>query len=96
MISAKEMREFCPRTVEDKVRDLLEYCKELAQQGKYECLTAWQYEKDKDLWVEGAYSNTQEYIAAKKLLEDLGYRVGFYYNAGSIAVDMYTIISWKP
>ena len=45
-------------------------------------------------WVNEGYSRTSTWNEAKKILEDRGFKVEFYYKELSIAVDMYTIISW--
>lgn len=47
-----------------------------------------------EFWVQGGYSQTKEWKEAAKQLTDLGYTVDFFYQEGSIAVDMYTTVSW--
>jgi hypothetical protein len=44
-------------------------------------------------WVDGGYSNTKEWLAAKGILETMGYTVKFIYEERQF-VEMYTCISW--
>lgn len=45
-------------------------------------------------WVHEGYSKTDHYKQAVKILEDLGYKVKFYYDDGGQFVNMYTIVEW--
>lgn len=92
--TAEEARKLAGKTVEEKVDSLLVAIKDAATNKKRKLRTSWEYEEDNDLWVNGGYNKTKEWIEACKILEALGYKVSFYYNEGSIAVDMYTLISW--
>ena len=100
MLTAKEAKAFVGETVEEKVAKLLVAIEEraknekLSQSDRLSIKTSWQYKHDDSLWVSGGYGQTAEWKAAKKILEGLGYTVKFYYYDGSMAVDMYTVVSW--
>ena len=44
-------------------------------------------------WVQEGYQSTNDYKEAVKILEDLGYKVRFFYEERQF-VDMYTIVEW--
>jgi ABC-type proline/glycine betaine transport system substrate-binding protein len=46
-----------------------------------------------DFWTHGGYKPSESWKLAKKILEDLGYKVEFFYTERQF-VSMYTIISW--
>jgi len=93
MISAKEARNISGETVEEKVEKLHNAIIALAKDGKRELRTGYQHKDNPELWINGGYSKTPDWQSAKKILEDLGYSVEFYY-AELQFVDMYTIIRW--
>lgn len=93
-ITAKEARELASRSLDEKIDALLDVVKAAAKNRRRSLLAGWDYRKDLDLWVDGGYSSTKEWVLAKQKLEELGYSVKFFYQEGSIVVDMYTIVSW--
>lgn len=93
-LTAKQAKELAGETTAEKVDKLLIAVEESAKAKKRKLRTGWDYESDKDLWVNGGYSKTKEWEEAKKILEDLGYKVTFYYKEGQQFVDMYTLIEW--
>lgn len=92
--TAAEARELAGTTVEERVKLLLVRIKELATEKKHQCRTGHDYNVDEELWINGGYSRTIEWTEARKILESLGFKVTFYYQEMSIAVDMYTLIEW--
>lgn len=92
--TAAEARELAGPTLDEKVDCLLESIKEAAQNEKRVLRTGWDYTKHKDLWIDGGYNQTEEWKKACDILQRLGFEVQFYYNDGSMAVDMYTVIKW--
>jgi len=95
MKTAAELRALLPKTLEQKVEQVLEVCEGFAKVGKTELRTGWDYTYDQDLWIQGGYSRTEEWKLAEQLLRSMGYTVTFYYNEAQF-VDMYTKISWGP
>lgn len=100
MFSAKDAKEMCGLTVEEKVEKLCNAIKEMLENEKKEgkelsrrLATSWQYREDLDLWVDGGYAHTKEWDRACKILRDLGYKVEFYYTTSQF-VDMYTLVEW--
>lgn len=94
MITASEAKRLAGLTVEEKVESLSNSIEKSAKEKKRCLRTGWDYKEDNDLWVNGGYSKTQEWWKAKEILENLGYKVSFYYSEGSQFVDMYTLIEW--
>lgn len=92
-LTAQQAKELAGETVEEKVDKLLIAVEKAAKAKKRKLRTGWDYQPDKDLWIDGGYSTTKEWKEAKKILEDLGYEVTFYYNECQF-VDMYTLIEW--
>lgn len=91
MIDAAEIRSLCNRSAVEEVDEVLELLKKSVYKNpdmphSFRC-------RDK-FWVNEGYSKTPKWNDAKKILEDRGFKVEFYYEEFSIAVDMYTIISW--
>jgi G:T-mismatch repair DNA endonuclease (very short patch repair protein) len=87
MLTAKQARDLAGPTVEERIEDVLKDI-EAAAKNKSRELHCHQ-----DFWVNEGYSGTENYKKAKKMLEDLGYKVEFYYECRQF-VDMYTIIRW--
>lgn len=83
-----EARELAGPTPQDKVDLVYPMIREAASAGKF------RVSLHDDFWVRDAYSGTAAYKTAKGLLEADGYKVSFYYNEGSFAVDMYTVVEW--
>ena len=77
------------KTIEKRAKDT-----SLTQEKRHRLRTVWEHYEDTDLWENGGYGKTKQWKEAKKLLENLGYTVSFYYSDGSMAVDMYTVIEW--
>lgn len=94
LFTASDARKLAGPTVMERTEMLLDRIKELAKEKKRECKTGYDYTYDVDLWIQGGYSKTEDWKQAKKILEELGFKVSFYYSEGSIAVDMYTSIEW--
>jgi hypothetical protein len=92
-LTAAEARKLAGPTVQERVDDILVAIEKLAKQGKRQLRTGWDYDKDRELWIDGGYSNTPEWREAIKILSELGYKAQFYYNCGQF-VDMYTLIKW--
>lgn len=86
-ITAKEARELAGLTVEEQVADVFAEIREAATKGKRKLSLHGQF------WAYGGYNKTPEWLAAKKLLEDQGFVVSFYYNESQF-VDMYTVVEW--
>lgn len=93
MLTAEEARKLMPKTLKEKVNDILEAVAEAARNGKSCLRTGWDYKNDEELWSNGGYSRTDEWCEAQKILEELGYKVTFYYRDAQF-VDMYTWIQW--
>lgn len=91
--TAEEARKLSGESVEEKVAKILTAIKAEALNRKRELKTGWQYKLDSDLWVNGGYSQTEDWKAAKKILEHLGFTVEFFYQENQF-VDMYTVIKW--
>jgi len=92
--TAKEAKALAGPTLQEKVDSVLESIKVAAGKKKRQLRTGWEHDEDDELWISGGYSKTEDWKNAKKMLEDLGYTVEFYYQEHSIAVDMYTLIKW--
>ena len=88
MITALEARKIAGPTVQERVDMLEEQIKQAATERKRSI------NLHDEFWVREGYSGTKEYKQAKMILEGLGYKVDFYYKEHSIAVDMYTVVSW--
>lgn len=85
MITAKEARHIAVSPLEEKVQSLCESIERLAKDKKRMLRTGYDHKEDDELWQYGGYNRTEEWKAAKKMLEDLGYTVSF---------DMYTKVEW--
>lgn len=92
-ITASEARAMSGRTLDEKIDSLLVEIEKAAKNGKRELRTGYQHREDPDLWVNGGYSTSPEWQAAKEELQKLGYTVTFFYEERQF-VDMYTIIKW--
>lgn len=91
MITAREARELAGPTFEEKVAEQLEFAyeqiKTAAENKKRQTVLHGEF------WTRGGYSGTDEYKAAVKQLEELGYKVEFFYEELQF-VNMYTIVEW--
>lgn len=94
MIDAKTAKKLAGPTVEERVKAIGPTIEKLAKEGKRSLRCGYDYSEDKDLWINGGYSRSDEWNQAKTFLEKLGFEVSFYYNEGSQFVDMYTVIKW--
>lgn len=92
-LTAAEARAIAGATLDEKVDAILTRIAEFAQDKKRQLKCGWDYDYDKDLWINGGYSKSKDWIAAHKILTDLGYKVSFYYSESQF-VDMYTLIEW--
>lgn len=88
MITAQEARSLAGPTVQERVDDLEIAIKQAALEKKRSI------NLHDPFWVHEGYSSTKEYKQAVMILEGMGYKVSFYYKEHSIAVDMYTVVSW--
>lgn len=91
MITAKEARDLAGPTFEERVEEQLELVYEqiktaAEKKNRKTLLTS-------DFWTRGGYNNSNEYKAAVKKLEELGYTVKFFYEEYQF-VNMYTIVEW--
>ena len=93
MITAEQARGFMPRTLETKLESIGKRIEELAKEGKTKLRCGYDYKPDQDIWIHGGYSKSEEYLKAKKYLEDLGFKVSFFYEEGQF-IDMYVLIEW--
>ena len=91
--TAEEARKLSGKTLDEKVDGLLAAIAEAAKQHKRQLRTGWDYGADEELWIRGGYNKTEDWMAARKILVDLGYTVEFYYEESQF-VDMYTLIKW--
>lgn len=87
MITATEARGLAGPTVQERV-DMLEPIIKKAAENKQRSIKLHD-----PFWVHDGYSGTKEYKEACKILENLGYKVKFYYMELQF-VDMYTIVEW--
>jgi hypothetical protein len=87
MITAKEARELAGPTVKERVADVFEEIRAAATKGGRSLCLHGQF------WAKEGYNKTPEWLAAKKLLEDQGFVVTFYYSESQF-VDLYTIVKW--
>lgn len=94
MINAKEAKELAGPTLDEKIESLGETIEFLAKQKRRQLRTGWDHDADKSLWIDGGYQSTDEWKEAKKKLEEMGYKVSFFYKEGSQFVDMYTLVEW--
>jgi len=91
MITAQQARELAGPTFDERVEEQLEFAYEqiktaAEKKNRKTILTS-------DFWTRGGYSGTDEYKAAVKQLEELGYTVRFFYEELQF-VNMYTIVEW--
>lgn len=99
MITAAEARQLSGRTLDEKLEALGESIKNKIADARKQggaargLRTGWEHPDDRELWIDGGYSQTKEWLLAKQKLEELGYKVEFYYKESQF-VDMYTHISW--
>ncbi len=91
MITATSIRSLCEKTALEEVEEILQ---EIERCVKANPSTARKFPCKGKFWVNEGYSQTPKWNQAKKILEDRGFKVEFYYQEFSIAVDMYTTISW--
>ena len=94
LFTAREARELAGLTVEEKVDKIFPFIKDAANDKKRELKTGWDYKDNSELWIDGGYSKTPEWLRAKSILEKLGCKVEFCYDDSSQFVNMYTKIEW--
>lgn len=92
MITAAESRMLAGPTPQERV-DMLEDTIRKAAKAKRRSTTL-----HGDFWSHEGYSGTQDYKEACKILEDLGYKVRFFYEERQFVTKscgyMYTIVEW--
>lgn len=93
MLTAQEARKLAGPTLDEKVESLLKSVEEKAKEGQRKLATGYSHKEDNDLWINGGYSRTDEWVKAKTMLENLGYKVSFFYEEHQL-VDMYTLVEW--
>lgn len=93
MITAQTARQLAGPTVEEKVEALGRRIHELAKEGRRQLRCGYDYDQDQELWINGGYTKTEQWLSAVNILKNHGFEVEFYYNEGQF-VDMYTRITW--
>lgn len=86
-LTAAEARKLAGPTVTERVDEVLELVRKTAG-AKGRTLSLHD-----DFWVHEGYSQSDKWKEAVKQLEDLGYKVTFFYEERQF-VDMYTIVEW--
>jgi hypothetical protein len=92
-LTAAQARELAGPTVDERVDAVLALVRAAAEKQRR------RVDLKDDFWVNGGYGSTrsghreQQYDAAKKILEGLGYKVWFFYEERQF-VDMYTVVEW--
>jgi hypothetical protein len=86
-ITAKEARELAGRTPQEEVEIVYPLIQEAARKKKRSIDLHGQF------LAHGGYSQTKEWREAKKILEQDGFVVTFYYEELQF-VNMFTIVSW--
>ena len=85
--TAAEARVLAGPSVEDHVDDALILIKSAAEKKqRTTSLTS-------SFWVSDGYSRTEKYKKACKQLEELGFKVDFFYQENQF-VTMYTVVEW--
>jgi hypothetical protein len=87
LLTAAEARKLSGLTPREHVELVLKNVEQLAKDGKRI------YRVHDDFWVNGGYSKTTDYQEAVAILEELGYKVSFFYEERQF-VNMYTVIEW--
>lgn len=86
MITAKDARTMAGPTLAERLEALGQDIETLAKKGEREI------KLHDTFWLKG-YDSADEWLAAKKALEELGYTVDFVYEERQF-VDMYTRVRW--
>lgn len=86
-LTAAQARELAGPTVDERVDAALIDIRAAADRKQREVFLHG------DFWVHGGYSETADYKAARKMLQDLGYTVEFFYEERQF-VNMYTVVKW--
>jgi len=92
-LTAAEARKLAGPTLEEKVEALLHSIENAAKKHLRLLKTGYMHAEDGDLWQQGGYSQTADWLKAQKMLTDLGYKVTFFYEEIQL-VEMYTLIEW--
>lgn len=92
MITAQEAKELAGPSFEEIVDGAIEEASNIIRAAATEKKRIARLHES--FWVYGGYKSTPEWKEAKKRLEAAGYKVTFYYQELSIAVDMYTLVEW--
>jgi hypothetical protein len=87
LLTAAEARKLSGATAQEEVEEALKSIEHEAKGGYRSVSLHGQF------WAHEAYSGTKKYKEAKKILEDLGYKVEFFYEQKQF-VDMYTVVKW--
>ncbi len=98
ILTASEARKLADVVEEVEVKEVISRImpeiEKAAKAKKRSLRTGWDYQGDNHIWILEGYGNTALWKACKAELEKHGYKVTFYYNPMSMAVDMYTLIEW--
>lgn len=92
-LTASEARRIAGRSLDEKIDAILEAIRRAANEKKRVLATGWDHKEDEDLWIQGGYGRTDDWKTAVEILEDLGYKVTFFYEECQF-VNMYTKVEW--
>lgn len=88
-LTAAQARELAGPTVSERVDEVLKQIKEVASPPT----RARRLNLMEPFWANGGYGNEKNWTEAKKQLEDLGYKVTFFYEERQF-VNMFTVVEW--
>ncbi len=91
--TADKARMLAGNTLVEKVDLLLKVIEQRAKDRKRKLRTGWDYNDHLELWNDGGYKGSSEWLEAKAALEKLGFKVSFVYKETQF-VDMYTLVEW--
>lgn len=92
-ITAEQARALAGPTIEERCDPVFEIIRELSLKKERSFRGGIDYNLDKDLWVNGGYTPTQDWKDMKKIFEKEGFKVSFYYKEYQF-VECYTLIEW--
>lgn len=93
LITAKELRSLSSIDVDQALEKLNPILIKHAKNGRTSC-RAGLASGDLELWCNGGYDNSPDWLEAKEKLELAGYKVTFVYEDGNQFSMMYTLIEW--
>ena len=85
--TAAEARALAGPSIDDHVQEALDSVRAAAIDKKHSTAL------HSDFWTRGGYSRTEDWKAACKKLEELGFKVSFFYQELQF-VHMYTVVEW--